>query len=132
MPCPKSLVNSKRGVHKREVWQISLTPDLKRLVSAGRDKSLSVYDFDTNLKTRVKVPDQVSCFAMLQDKELLIACDEAQNVKLYDTTELKLHAVVFTKMPGGKINAICAGQKSVAIATQDGQIKVLGTETMEV
>ncbi len=54
---PKSLVNTLKHIHKNRVHKIKLAPDLKRMVSAGRDKSISVFDYDKNKPLRLKVPD---------------------------------------------------------------------------
>ena len=54
---PKSLVNTLKHIHKNRVHLIKLTPDLKRMVSAGWDKSISLFDYDKNKPFRLKVPD---------------------------------------------------------------------------
>lgn len=69
---------------------MQLTPDLKKMITCGRDNSISVYDFATNKATRVKVVDNIVSLVTLADSLRVLTIDENAMVSIYDTTELQV------------------------------------------
>lgn len=69
---------------------MQLTPDLKKMITCGRDSSISVYDFATNKATRVKVVDNIVSLVTLADSLRVLTIDENAMISIYDTTELQV------------------------------------------
>ena len=56
---PKSLANTMRKTHKYDVWQIILLPVMKKMISTGKNRSISAYDIEANKLSRLKLKESL-------------------------------------------------------------------------
>ena len=77
-----------RKVHKYDVWQIILLPVMKKMISTGKNKSISAYDIEANKLSRLKLKESLQSITMIANTDLLLVVDELHAVKIYDTEKL--------------------------------------------